>query len=103
MVDEIAPDRVVAVGLDRHFDLRPHTIGTRHEDRFVETGGHAKHSTESTEAAEHARREGGFDQFFYPSLRRVRGVDVDAGASVSKRIVLHRGSSSSNVTRRRMS
>jgi len=60
-------------------------------------------ATEATEPTENAGREGGFDQLLYPILRRVRGVEIHACASVAKRIIAHAGISSSNATRRRMS
>ncbi len=103
MVDEIAPDGVVAVCLDSDFDFRPDTVRARDQNRFFETRGNPEHSAEATEPAEDAGRERGFGQLFYPILRRVRGVEIHACASVAKRIIPHAGSSSSNATRRRIS
>src|SRR6202521_4977236 len=103
MVYEVAPDGVVTVGLDRDFDFRPDAVGAGDQYRFLETRRNPEHSAEAAKSAEDARRESGFNQLFYLSLRCVGGVQIYAGASVAKRIIAHAGSSSSNATKRRMS
>src|SRR2546423_7666038 len=103
MVDEIASDTVVTICLNRDFDFRSDAVSARDQDRFLQAGGNPEHSPEATESTEHTRGESRFYQLFYPILHCVRGVEIDAGASVAKRIIAHAGSSSSNATRRRMS
>src|SRR6266550_202603 len=103
MVDEIASDRIVTPSVDRDLYLGTNAVGARDEHRLVEAGWNAKHPAESAESAENARCEGRFDELLYSILGGVGGVYVYSGASVAKRFVAHAGSSSSNVTKRRMS
>ena len=103
MVDEIAPDRIMATRFDRDFDLGANTVGARNEDRLIHPGGNTNHSTKTAEATENAISESRFDELPDAKFCRVGGVDIDSGASVPKRVVAHSGSSSSNATSRRMS
>src|SRR5688500_6975933 len=103
MVHEIAADRIVPTGPDGNLDLGAHSIGTRHQHRLVEALRKPEHPPKPAEPADYAGREGRFNEVLDSILGRIGGIQIDARASVAKRIIAHAGSSSSNVTRRRIS
>ena len=102
MIHQIVADRVVPASLDGDLDLRSDAVGAGDEHRTFGLGWHAEHAAESTEATTRARREGGLDEALDARLGIVRGVDVDAGATVIERAaaVGHASISCSNATRR---
>src|SRR5206468_2007443 len=103
MVDEITPDRVVAIRIDGNLNLGSHAVRARHQNGFAEPGWNAEHAAESAESAHDAGGEGGFYELPDAILGSVGSIDVYPGASVAKRVVAHAGNASSNATRRRMS
>ena len=103
MVDEVAPDGVMATRFDRDFYLGANTIGARNKDGLMDVQRKTKHSAKTSELTQDAISESRLDELPDAILCRVGGVDIDSGASVPKRVVAHSGSSSSNATSRRMS
>ena len=101
--DEIVADGVVAPRFNRDLDLGSHAIRARNEHGLFEIRGNAKHSTEASEPADNAFGKRGLDQLPDAGFCRVRSIDIDSGAPVTKRVVGHAGSSSSNATSRRIS
>src|SRR5512132_1004814 len=103
MVDEVAANRIVSPCFDCDPDLGPNSIGARDQNGLVDPSGNAKHYAKAAEFSDHAMRDGGFHQLPDATLRRCGSIDIDSGASVTKRVVFHAGNSSSNATSRRMS
>ena len=99
VVDEIPTHGIMHPGLDRHLQLRAHTVGARHEHGRTKARRHTEHAAKAAEAPTRPWSPRRFDMRLDATLRVVGLVEIDACTAVVQRC-RHAGSGASNATRR---
>src|SRR5438045_7985269 len=98
MIDQIAANRIVPASFDGNFGFGADAIGAGDENRLSQTGRDAEHSAKTAKPTHYKARECRLNELFDSVFCRVGNVDINAGASVTKRVVAHADSASSKAT-----